>query len=93
MASSSLFSGPLLAQALKAAETLASGMDFVRVDFYEVGGIPYFGEFCLYPGSGLDPFAADWIDFEMGSLWLNAKNKTKSKNITDFAKTKSRLIE
>ena len=57
---------------LEAAETLAAGMDFVRVDFYEIGGKPLFGEFCLYPGSGLDPFAADWIDAEMGALWLAA---------------------
>jgi len=57
---------------IEAAETLAAGMDFVRVDFYEIGGKPLFGEFCLYPGSGLDPFAADWIDAEMGALWLAA---------------------
>lgn len=54
---------------LDAAETLAKGQDFLRVDFYEVEGRPLFGEFCLYPGSGLDPFAEDWIDFELGRLW------------------------
>ena len=46
--------------------------DFLRVDFYEVDGRPLFGEFCLYPGSGLDPFSADWIDFELGGLWRAA---------------------
>ncbi len=54
---------------LEGAEALAAGFDFLRVDFYEVDGVPRFGEFCLYPGSGLDPFAADWIDFELGQLW------------------------
>ncbi len=57
---------------LDAAEELATGFDFLRVDFYEVAGKPLFGEFCLYPGSGLDPFAADWIDFELGGLWREA---------------------
>ncbi len=62
-----------LAAMLGAAETLAAGRDFLRVDFYEIAGQPLFGEFCLYPGSGLDPFAADWIDKELGSLWLRAR--------------------
>ena len=57
---------------LAAAETLAGSNAFLRVDFYEMDGRPYFGEFCLYPGSGLDPFAADWIDLELGALWLGA---------------------
>jgi hypothetical protein len=57
---------------LAAAETLSRGMSFLRVDLYEVDGHPYFGEFCLYPGSGFDPFAADWIDHELGALWLDA---------------------
>lgn len=63
---------PSLASMLDAAEMLAGDMPFVRIDFYDIGGKPYFGEFCLYPGSGLDPFAADWIDLELGSLWLDA---------------------
>lgn len=61
-----------LAAMLEAAEVLARGISFLRVDFYEVSGRPYFGEFCLYPGSGFDPFAADWIDESLGALWLSA---------------------
>ncbi len=61
-----------LSAMLAAAETLSRGMSFLRVDFYEVDGRPYFGEFCLYPGSGFDPFAADWIDLELGAIWLDA---------------------
>ena len=57
---------------LEAAEDLARDFSFARVDFYEVSGKPLFGEFSFYPGSGLDPFAADWIDFELGSLWRGA---------------------
>ncbi len=61
-----------LSAMLEAAEALGTGHDFVRVDFYEIDGAPRFGEFCLYPGSGLDPFAVDWIDFELGRLWHDA---------------------
>lgn len=61
-----------LAAMLEAAEALARDTAFLRVDFYEVDGKPSFGEFCLYPGSGFDPFAADWIDIELGRLWLRA---------------------
>ncbi len=57
---------------LEAAEELARGFSFIRIDFYEVDRKPLFGEFCFYPGSGLDPFAADWIDFELGRLWKAA---------------------
>ena len=57
---------------LGAAETLAAGHSFLRVDFYEIAGRPMFGEFCIYPGSGLDRFAADWIDIELGALWRDA---------------------
>ena len=58
---------------LSAAETLAAGHDFLRVDFFEVDGAPRFGEFCLYPGSGLDPFPTDNIDLELGKLWHDAR--------------------
>ena len=61
-----------LAAMLEAAEVLARGLSFARVDFYEDKGKPLFGEFSFYPGSGLDPFAEDWIDFELGSLWRAA---------------------
>jgi hypothetical protein len=58
---------------LDAAQALAAGTDFLRVDFYEIAGKPLFGEFCLYPGSGLDRFAAPWIDHELGCLWRAAR--------------------
>ena len=58
---------------LQAAETLAAGHEFLRIDFFEIDGAPRFGEFCLYPGSGLDAFAAGWIDRELGGLWHAAR--------------------
>lgn len=54
---------------LDAAERLAGNQDFLRVDFYEVGGQPLFGEFCLFPGSGLDPFDPVDLDTRLGALW------------------------
>ncbi|WP_133365257.1 ATP-grasp fold amidoligase family protein [Qipengyuania sediminis] len=58
---------------LAAAEALASREDYLRVDFYEVRGQPLFGEYCLYPGSGLDRFALPGLDKEFGALWSHAR--------------------
>ena len=78
-----------LAAMLDAAEELAQGFDFLRVDFYEVEGRPLFGEFCLYPGSGLDPFAAEWIDLELGRLWSDAAASRQPAAVS-WTKTSSR---
>ena len=43
---------------LKLSETLAQGFLFVRVDWYEVEGKPYFGEMTFTPKSGI----LDWGD-------------------------------
>ena len=62
-----------LDQMIAAAETLAQGFDFVRVDFYEIAGAPRFGEMTFYPGSGLDPFDPPDIDVQLGALWGEAR--------------------
>jgi TupA-like ATPgrasp len=62
-----------LAAMIAAAETLATGFNFVRVDFYEIGGQPLFGEMTFYPGSGLDPFNPVALDGVMGQVWLYGK--------------------
>ncbi len=54
---------------LAAAEQLGQGHDFLRVDLYETDGTPRFGEFCLYPGSGLDRFDAPAVDDWLGAHW------------------------
>ena len=54
---------------IEAAETLGRGFDFVRVDLYDVGGQPRFGEMTFYPGSGLDRFDPVALDLELGALW------------------------
>lgn len=55
---------------LAAAEALANGFDFARVDFYQPGAQPLFGEISFYPGSGLDRFDPPELDAELGDLWL-----------------------
>ena len=62
-----------LAAMTAAAEELGRGLDFVRVDLYEAGGKPLFGEMTFYPGSGLDRFAPVSLDAEMGEHWSNAR--------------------
>lgn len=56
------------------AEACALGLDFLRVDFYEVDGRLWFGEYCLYPASGLDPFVPDGLDFTLGRYWTEARS-------------------
>jgi len=54
---------------LDAAETVAKGGEFLRVDFYEVGERPYFGEATYFPGSGMEPFYPAEYDRVVGDLW------------------------
>lgn len=51
---------------IAAAETLGRAFDFVRVDLYDLGVIPRFGEMTFYPGSGLDPFDPPRLGFGTG---------------------------
>lgn len=62
-----------LAELLAAAEAMAGTQDFLRVDFYCEDGRLWFGEFCLYPGSGLDPFQPDALDLALGERWSAAR--------------------
>lgn len=58
-----------LQEMIRAAETLADDLPFVRVDFYEVDGRPLLGEMTFYPGSGLDAFHPHDFDQYVLSLW------------------------
>jgi len=40
----------------------------VRVDFFEVDGHPYFGEFTFYDWGGMRPFADFKQDIQLGKL-------------------------
>ena len=65
---------------MEAAETLGHGFDFVRVDMYEVGNRPLFGEMTFYPGSGLHRLDPVSLDDRMGELWTQAKACTIMKH-------------
>lgn len=46
----------------------ASQSPFVRVDFFNIRGKIYFGEFTFYDWAGLRPFASEEQDLELGRL-------------------------
>ena len=49
------------------AEKLSEGIPFVRVDFFNVEGRVYFGEFTFYDWGGVRPFEDGW-DEKLGKL-------------------------
>ena len=50
------------------AEKLSKGFPFVRMDFYNVDGRIYFGEYTLYSQSGFEDGFDDASDLHLGSL-------------------------
>lgn len=50
------------------AAKLSKGEAFVRIDFYLINNIPYFGEFTFYPASGFDNNILPWADKHLGSM-------------------------
>lgn len=54
---------------VEAAEALGGEFDMIRVDFYEDAGEPVFGEFTIYPRSGLQQFDPPAFDRELGARW------------------------
>lgn len=58
------------------AEKLAEGIDYVRVDLYNINGRIVFGELTNYPHAGLSPFEPPEFDKELGAQW-NLFNQTE----------------
>lgn len=58
---------------LKAAATLASDFEYVRVDLYAFDNRLYFGELTFTPGAGVLPFTPDRVDYEWGKLLTAAR--------------------
>ncbi len=56
---------------LNAASILALDFPFVRIDFYDIEGVPYFGEMTFYPGSGFEKFNPISYDKMFGEKWNN----------------------
>ena len=63
-----------LREMIDLSAALSKGIPFVRVDFYEIEGRPYFGEMTLYPGSGFEEFTPREWDYELGG-WLTLPSK------------------
>lgn len=58
---------------LAAAERIAAGFDFLRVDFYLHEGALWFGETTPYPGAGRSRIAPAF-DRWLGDLWLSGSH-------------------
>lgn len=52
------------------AEVLSKDIPFVRVDFYDINGLVYFGELTFYPGSGFEEFTPEEWDYRLGQ-WID----------------------
>ena len=50
------------------AAKLSKNIPFVRVDFFDVGGHVFFGEFTFFDWGGLKPFKTYEMDLELGKL-------------------------
>ncbi len=58
-----------LDEMIHCAQRLADGIDFVRVDLYNVDGRIVFGELTNYPGGGLEEFTPASFDAQVGQWW------------------------
>lgn len=62
------FSKPYNVDQLKEiVETLSKNLPFVRIDFYDIDGIIYFGEFTFYPAGGYNSFTPKEWDSKFGN--------------------------
>ncbi|MBQ4597483.1 MAG: hypothetical protein IJB12_03700 [Methanocorpusculum sp.] len=61
----------MFSEMLSLSEVIAKDLkcSFVRIDFYEIEGKIYFGEFTLYPGAGMEEFTPIEWDSTLGS-WI-----------------------
>lgn len=59
------------------ARKLSAGIPQVRVDFYNVGGQVYFGEYTIYHWAGLTTFTPDEWDYKIGEMFELPKKKRK----------------
>ena len=52
----------------KLAAILSQGIPFVRINFFDVNGHVYFGEFTFFDWAGFRPFSNDETDIQLGKL-------------------------
>ena len=54
---------------MKIAEALSNGIDFIRVDLYEIKGRILFGELTNYPNGGEDEIWPKALSIEVAKNW------------------------
>lgn len=59
-----------LPQMIALSEKLSRGIPFLRVDFYNINGMIFFGELTFFPASGIGKFTPEEWDNTLGS-WLD----------------------
>lgn len=57
-----------LQELISVAEALSGGIDFVRVDLYNIGGRVYFGELTNYPSAGRGHYFPEKFNLELGNM-------------------------
>ena len=57
-----------LSRMIEIAEGVAQNFRYVRVDFYDVDGKPYFGEITLHDGGGNDVIEPEEWDLKWGKM-------------------------
>lgn len=60
---------PWLSEVIEISETLAAGVDFIRVDFLTSGEDIYVGEITNYPSCGDDIYEPDQFNSIFGATW------------------------
>ena len=66
-------------QMIEFSKILSKDIPFVRVDWYEINGIVYFGEMTFFPGSGYGEFSPDKYNYIIGN-WITLSDAYCNKN-------------
>ena len=65
-----------LSEMLRLSRLLSDGIPFIRVDFYEVNGHPFFGELTFFPTSGIGGFIPERWDYILGKFIILCESKS-----------------
>lgn len=55
---------------IEISEKYSKNITFIRIDFFEINGKLFLGEFTFYPGCGFEEFTPEYYDYLLGS-WIN----------------------
>lgn len=61
---------PFFEDMKKVAAKLSTGIKFVRLDMYAIGGKPYFGEYTFFDGGGFQYLSPEEWEYRLGS-WID----------------------